>query len=335
MSFSDENLIFLISQQRAGSTLLQRMLGTHSEIHTTAEPWLMLHPMYALRDSGHEAEYNAVIAHKALSDFLQTLDGGVANYHFALRQMALSLYGAAAREAGKPYFLDKTPRYFFIIEDLLTVFPEARFIFLLRNPLAVFSSILDTWVKEHWVLLGRYKADLLLAPHHILEGIVQAGTRGSVVHYEALVQQPEDELQRLCDFLGLSYHPEMIEYGAGGRPAGDLGDPTQIEKNKRPTTRSMEKWHRLVTDAQSHHLARAYLDDLGPTVVNELGYDFDSMQSFLRDTGAARGSGAVGWKELMYPDHRQQLRQRNVELALLTYRRLIHRLKAWLERIIR
>ena len=54
-----ENLIFIISQPRAGSTLLQRILGGHPEIHTAAEPWIMLHPLYALKSKGCSAEYNA------------------------------------------------------------------------------------------------------------------------------------------------------------------------------------------------------------------------------------------------------------------------------------
>ena len=52
--FGDQDLIFLISQQRAGSTLLQRILGGHPEVHTTAETWLMLHPIYALREQGSD-----------------------------------------------------------------------------------------------------------------------------------------------------------------------------------------------------------------------------------------------------------------------------------------
>jgi len=51
-----ENMIFLISQPRAGSTLSQRMLGSHPDIYTVSEPWLMLHPLYPLRSEGHQAE---------------------------------------------------------------------------------------------------------------------------------------------------------------------------------------------------------------------------------------------------------------------------------------
>jgi len=56
--FDDQgsNLIFILSLPRSGSTLLQRILGGHSQVHTVAEPWLMLNPLYALRETGIEAE---------------------------------------------------------------------------------------------------------------------------------------------------------------------------------------------------------------------------------------------------------------------------------------
>ena len=41
-----ENLIFIISQPRSGSTLLQRMLSGNKDIKASAETWLMLHPLY-------------------------------------------------------------------------------------------------------------------------------------------------------------------------------------------------------------------------------------------------------------------------------------------------
>jgi len=52
MNISGKNLIFLISQPRSGSTLLQRVTGSHSEIQTESEPRIMLHPRYALKHEG-------------------------------------------------------------------------------------------------------------------------------------------------------------------------------------------------------------------------------------------------------------------------------------------
>lgn len=50
------NLGFLVSLPRSGSTLLQRIVSNHPDIHTVAEPWFMLHPLYALKRGEFIAE---------------------------------------------------------------------------------------------------------------------------------------------------------------------------------------------------------------------------------------------------------------------------------------
>ena len=61
--------IFLFSLPRSGSTLAQRIIASHAEIATTAEPWLLLPCLYALRHGGVYAEYSQATAVKAIRDF--------------------------------------------------------------------------------------------------------------------------------------------------------------------------------------------------------------------------------------------------------------------------
>jgi hypothetical protein len=125
-----ENLIFLVSLPRSGSTLLQRILANHPDVHRTTEPWVMLHPLYALKQQGISAEYESDLARRALGEFLDATPGGEETYVDALRAMASVLYGSALQPTGKQFFLDKTPRYFYILPELLRVFPKARFVLL-------------------------------------------------------------------------------------------------------------------------------------------------------------------------------------------------------------
>ena len=90
-----------MSQPRAGSTLLQRIIAGHPLVQTSAEPWLMLHPAYALKAAGPQAEHGASLAHAALVDFLEYNFGGDAEYLDGLRGLALTLYGAALRKSGR------------------------------------------------------------------------------------------------------------------------------------------------------------------------------------------------------------------------------------------
>ena len=131
-------------------------------------------------------------------------EGEARAYLEAVRAYATTLYESALRPTGKRLFLDKTPRYYFICDELRRVFPKAKFIFLLRNPLAVLASILETWVKQDWSILRWYQADLLQAPRLIADAIAGSpspinGERGETapitVGYEDLVANPTSTVQ--------------------------------------------------------------------------------------------------------------------------------------------
>ena len=144
-----KNLIFLISQPRAGSTLLQQVLSNHAEIFTLPEPWIALPYAYALHskkiDPLYRLEYSRYWARSAIADFIKRLPGKEEDYLFGLRLMFEHWYNCALAGSGKQFFLDKCPRYYHILPELYKVFPEADFIFLFRSPLAVLNSILDVF----------------------------------------------------------------------------------------------------------------------------------------------------------------------------------------------
>ncbi len=275
------NLIFIISQPRAGSTLLQRILGGHPDIHTTAEPWIMLHQLYALKDSGYSAEYNAEWAKWALEDFSRTLDDGEKTLIRAIRRMSLYLYESSLSGSGKNFFLDKTPRYYFIIPELHRVFPEAKYIFLLRNPLAVLSSILDGWVRKDWQKLSLYKNDLLKAPQLLADGIESMDGKAIVVNYEDMVKKPEKEMRLLCNKLRLDFYHPMINYGQTPKPKGRMGDTINIDKHKDPVAYYADKWINKLATSPERQVAREYLSFLGPHLLSRLGYTFDELQENL------------------------------------------------------
>lgn len=275
--FLGESLIFIISQPRAGSTLLQRILAGHPTLRTSAEPWLMLHPVYALRTEGVQAEFDSDWARSALNDFLTHYADGEETYLKAIRAMANVLYGRALAGTGKTYFIDKTPRYYFIIPELYRLFPKASFIFLVRNPLGVLYSVLSTWVQGNWPVLAKYRHDLLSAPQRILEGIDIVGRNGAVVRYEQLVSDPCRITSSLCSMLGLAFDPEMLRYGDREAPKGSWGDETGIHKYQSPTIERRDNWLHLADTMQMKHFALAYLNTLGPSLVERLGYSFEEL----------------------------------------------------------
>ena len=281
VSLTGEKLIFIVSQPRAGSTLLQRLLGSHPNIHTTSEPWLMLHPLYALRSEGHEAEYDAQLAWQATEDFLQLLPEGEDQYIKGVRRMYSYLYDRALADSGKSYFVDKTPRYYFVVAELRRVFPKARYVVLLRNPLAVLHSVETAWIRGSWRKLHKSKHDLISAPRLLLEGAKLLGERALVVHYERLVANPAGEMQRICEWLGVDFVPGMLEYGSHDSPGWGFGDQVNIYQTARPHRQSVDQWMRALDSPQVWRLANDYAVFLGEQTVNQMGYSYEKMQQIL------------------------------------------------------
>jgi hypothetical protein len=252
-----KNLIFLISQPRSGSTLLQRVLAGNSLVHTTAEPWLMLPLIYPLRDVGHTADYDAKLAHAALTDFCRGLPKD--SYLKSVARAASYLYRQSL-PPGKTIFLDKTPRYYHIIPELAWAFPDAKFVFLVRNPLAVLASIIETWSGTDPDELAGFRADLEVAPGLIANAV--ADNLGVLVDYDTFVTRPEFETKRLCGYLGLRYDELMLDYGSGVAPQGSMGDQVGIPKFNRPVTDSIHKWKVTLKGSAERTLAREYLSRL-------------------------------------------------------------------------
>ena len=277
------NLIFLVSQPRAGSTLLQRILGGHPGIHTTSEPWFMLAPCYALKAEGHWADYEAGgWARQARDEFLKGIGGREAHVR-GIRELARSVYGSALAGSGKDRFLDKTPRYYTILPELAEVFPAARFVILLRNPLAVLCSVVRTWVQTHWERMPAYRDDLLKAPGLLARGIdvLQARSQVRVLHYEDLVADPASQVRGLCDWLGVPFIAEMLEYGQAAAPAFAFGDPEGIHGHGAADASHTARWTDDIRDATLWRLCSDYLAHLERNVPGLLGYDRTALHTAL------------------------------------------------------
>jgi hypothetical protein len=322
----DTSLIFLISQPRAGSTMLQNLLARHPAIHTTPEPWILLPLLSTLQPKSTQAKYNAALAHEALLDFCNTLDGGLSNYDEAIRRMVFSLYGVACQQAGKPIFLDKTPRYYHILPEMLRIFPHAKFILLYRNPLAVLNSLLETHIKGHWILLARYKHDLFSAPKKMIMAASQSAVPVYTLQYENLVREPQEQLKALTDFLGLDFSPDMLTYQPDQAASGIMGDATGVQKYDRPSTTRINNWLDMAHNVQTRYFAQAYLEALGPELISVMGYDADELRCKIDSILCGRGEVEVTWQQLFEPDEVLQKRLWLIELALLEHQRLVH---AW------
>lgn len=274
----DRALAFIASLPRSGSTMLQLMLATHEEVSSTSEPWLMLPLIYATRSAGHQAEYDTTLAERAHEEMVRQIPGGEETYRRVLAESAREIYSHLRGSAR--LFIDKTPRYYLILDELAAMFPGAPIIVLTRDPIAVLSSILETWAGDDPAELRRYAVDLLRGPSLLLHATRDA--RFHVVAYERLVTAPEEELQSVSQVLGLIYDPSMVEYGHKAQERHCFGDQGTVYRRQRPDPSRLDWWREASWSPQRWRWLSDYLDLAGREVVSRLGCDVERSEAILK-----------------------------------------------------
>lgn len=275
----EDKLLFVIGSPRSGSTMLQRMLGSHSAIFTHPEP----HLLTPLAHLGYfynveKASYDHINAAKALREFVDELPRKEDDLLDAYRAYTDTLYGRMLATApDKSFFLDKTPAYALVTDFIARLYPNAHYIALTRHPMAILSSYANSFFE------GDYEAAYRFNP--ILDRYVPAIAsfirRGDVptvhIRYEDLVAQPEQGMERLFTFLGLPNEPEAVNYGEHKHIKKSFGDP-KVDVNSRPTTRSVDKWAaELAQDPRKLDFVRGLVEGLNADDLNTWGYPRESL----------------------------------------------------------
>lgn len=273
--------VFLFSLPRSGSTLLQRILAAHPDVATSSEPWVLLPLIMSRRPGAVYATYRHEDAVRAIDDFSNSLSGGASSFDRALRDFVLELYRRSASEAVR-YFVDKTPRYHLIADELMHLFPEAKCIFLWRNPLSVASSLIRTWGHGRWNLF-RHEVDLdtglmnLVASYRAHESDVLA------LQYEELVENPVVVTHRAFEYLELDFHPEVLESFADVSLSGGMGDKTGVKYGASISVDSKDTWPEQVTSSLRKAWLGRYVDRIGQEALATMGYQKEAILESLKN----------------------------------------------------
>jgi predicted Zn-dependent protease len=225
--------IFVVGLPRSGSTLVEQILASHSQIEGTTElraiPYLAGRIGGKLKPSDTAANYPEALA---------PLDGpnlkGLGDEY---------LWRARThRRQGRTFFIDKMPNNFAHAGMLALVLPNARIVDVRRHPMACCLSN----YKQHFGTghafayslndLGRYYFDYVELMAHwdeVLPGKVHR------VIYEDLVADPEKEVRALFDYLGLAFEDSSLRFHENDR----LVRTASAEQVRRPIfTEALDHW---------------------------------------------------------------------------------------------
>jgi hypothetical protein len=219
--------IIILSAPRAGSTLLFETLSRHPELWTIGgESHALIEHMPEISTVARGYVSNRLERKDATADVVQNLRQRFINN-------AVNSFGE--KYSGTPKqirLLEKTPKNALRVEFLNEVFPDARFIYLIRDPLENISSIMEAWrskrfvtypnlpgwTKNEWslllsddwrTLLGRPLVDVathqwLNANTSIVSSLNQvSANRVLSVNYQDLISSPYATLEKILTFTDL------------------------------------------------------------------------------------------------------------------------------------
>ncbi len=237
----------------------------------------MLPHAYTLRANGVHAEYMHSMMVTAIEDFSATLPGGGADYREELREFVLRLYEKAAAE-GDRYFVDKSPPYCLVAEEIIGLFPEAKCVFLWRNPLSVVASMIKTWGPWHPTFMCN---DLFIGLPRLIGAYGANRERCHAARFEDLVGGEEGPWRALTEYLGIEFEPSALTDFASVELTGRMGDPTGRRRYSSLSAEPGEKWKGTLVNPLRRAWCRRYLRFLGDERLATMGYDRERLVSEL------------------------------------------------------
>ena len=201
-----EGPVFLVGSERSGTTLLRLMFDHHPQVAFFFEFEYSVTRMP--ETSGWpdlEEYYDFLEQNRIFRAARLTIDKGLDYPHLIdnfLRQKQ--------RRDGKPV-VGATVHYEF--DRLLRIWPDARFIHLVRDGRDVARSVIAMgWAGNMYMAVEPWlRAETLWSS---LSGRLPAD-RWMEIRFEKVVSEPETVLTRFCEFIGVPYDPMMLEYLQG------------------------------------------------------------------------------------------------------------------------
>jgi tetratricopeptide (TPR) repeat protein len=203
--------IFVVGLPRAGSTLIEQILSSHSQVEGTMELPEVTSITRLLRLQG-DADA-ALPYHGALAALDADALRGLGESYLARTRIQ--------RKTDAPLFIDKMPNNFMHIGLIHLMLPNATIIDARRHPLACCFSVF----KQHFARgqnfsyslddVGRYYRDYVSVMAHfdsVLPGRIHR------VDYERMVEDTEGEVRRLLEHCGLPFEASCLRFFQNPRP---------------------------------------------------------------------------------------------------------------------
>jgi tetratricopeptide (TPR) repeat protein len=226
--------IFIVGLPRAGSTLLEQILSSHSAVEGTAElpDIIAISRKLGKRSRKHPAgDYPEILA-SLVEDQVRELGEGY-------------IETTRIQRRGLPFFIDKMPNNFQHIGLIHLILPNSKIVDARRHPMAgCFSNFKQLFARGQTFTynltdLGHYYRDYVTLMDHwdeILPGRVHR------VQYESMVSNTDSEIRALLDYCGLPFEEQCLRFFETQRA---IRTPSSEQVRRPVYTESVEQWRRF------------------------------------------------------------------------------------------
>ncbi len=264
---------FIVGSGRSGTTVLTKILNSHSKICCpTAENFFLSSflQLFGKKTSFTKQEIDAIIDNlwnldtinqhiwKINSDNLkQLLQRHKKNLDFVLlMKIIFAHFGGNTQQDNFAYFLDKNPHYVYYLKELNSIFPDAKFIFIVRDYRGKYNSV----KKVRNRFLSAVGISWAIQQKKILNFQKLHPDKCLLIRYEDLTYTPNDTLQTICRFLSIDFEEQMLRHFEVSKieyqklPLDEATIRNQLkwhENSERPlNTQSVNKWQQELSDKE-------------------------------------------------------------------------------------
>jgi hypothetical protein len=268
---------FIVGRGRSGTTLLRAMFDSHPDVAIPPESHFVVglslsNDLYLSDGFASDVFLRKLLAREHFrrwelptEDVRAAFDDGVDGYADAIRRV----YSIYAAQHGKRRYGDKTPSHVLHVSYLAQMFPEGRFIHVIRDGRnGALSYVKERFgpktVGEAAIWWKRAVVSGRNAGRRLGEG------RYREIRYETLVESPEATLRDLSEFIDVSFDEAMLRYfdRADEILAGPAIDPSAHQNLYRAPTANIRDWRQEMSRSDV-----ALFEAIAGDLLSELGYE--------------------------------------------------------------
>ena len=229
--------IFVLGQPRTGTTLIERIITSHSQVHSAGELQQFGLALRRLTNYQNPKRFSAELFKAALQLDAKQVGG-------------MYLQSSKRMQGNTPYFVDKLPQNYLMIPLILKALPNAKIIHLVRNPMdSCFSSFKQLFADAY---LHSYNQEEMARHHARYQDLMQTwrnrfGEQFFEISYEETAQNVEPNARSLLEFLELPWEDACLNFH---KQDTAVSTASAVQVREPAHTRSIDRWKKYEEQLQ-------------------------------------------------------------------------------------